>query len=124
MLHVGVLFHLRRPKGAELTHRKLNYSLRCCAGSPRAQHVPGHDLSVPKTATATGVLGSQYTFFFIQCIFLFLSILLVRHTVTCWKAADPAVKKRHYRAIAAIVMFLLLLAVLMTFFVFAGKTTS
>jgi hypothetical protein len=76
----------------------------------------------PESWAAAGFFGSQYTFFFIQCIFLFLSVLLIHHTLACWKAADPAIKKRFYRGIVAIVTFLLFLSVLVAFFVFAGKT--
>jgi hypothetical protein len=78
----------------------------------------------PEAWDAAGFFGSQYIFFFIQCIFLFLSIWLIRHTLACWKAADPAIRKRFYRGIAAIVIFLLLLSVLVAFFVFAGRTRT
>jgi len=78
----------------------------------------------PESWAVSGFFGSQYTFFFIQCIFLFLSILLIRHTATRWKAADPAIKHGYYRGIAAIVIFLFLLSVLVAFFVFAGRTAT
>jgi hypothetical protein len=78
----------------------------------------------PESWAAAGFFRSKYAFFFIQCIFLFLSMWLIRHTVTCWKATDPAIKKAYYRGIAAAVIFFLLLMMLVAFFVFAGKTAT
>ena len=76
----------------------------------------------PESWAAAGFLFSHFTFFFIQGIFLFLSIALLRYTVRRWKLTDASIKKRYYFAIAALIAFFLFLSALILIFVFAGKT--
>ena len=72
----------------------------------------------PQSWTSAGFLKSQYSFFFLQFIFLFLSILLLRYTLIRWKAADPVFKKRLFVATAAIVALLVFLLGFVSLFVF------
>jgi hypothetical protein len=78
----------------------------------------------PESWAMAGFFHSQYTFFFIQCIFLFLLILLLRYTRERWKTAELAFRKRCYFAFSAIGALLLFLSALVAFFLFAGRTMS
>lgn len=83
----------------------------------------GLSKKLPDSWAAAGFFGSAYVFFFLQFVFLVLSILLVRYTWSCWKTADPAVKKRYYWAVGVIVVFFLCLSALVAMFVLPGRTT-
>jgi hypothetical protein len=74
----------------------------------------------PQSWAEAGFYRSSYVFLIIQCIFLFLSILLFRFTIISWQTADPAVKKRFYLGIAAVGALMLLLSALVMIFVCAG----
>jgi hypothetical protein len=78
----------------------------------------------PDSWAAAGFLNSEYIFFFWQLVFLVLSIWLVRYTWRCWKAADPAVRRRYYWGVAVIVVFFLSLSALVAMFVLPGRTGS
>ncbi|UCE17908.1 MAG: hypothetical protein JSV84_13690 [Gemmatimonadota bacterium] len=78
----------------------------------------------PDAWAAAGILFSQYTFFFIQSIFLFLSIMLFRYTIRRWKLTDTSVRNRYYLAIAAIIAFFLFASALVLFFVLRVRGKS
>ncbi|UCE18529.1 MAG: hypothetical protein JSV84_17030 [Gemmatimonadota bacterium] len=78
----------------------------------------------PDSWVTAGFLFSHYTFFCIQCIFLFLSIVLLRYTIRRWKVADASVKKRYYLAIASVIAFFLFASALVVFFVLAGRAKT
>ena len=78
----------------------------------------------PDSWATAGFLFSQYTFFFIQCGFLVLAMVLVRYTYSRWKLVDAAVKKRYYFTIIVSVAFLLSISVLVIFFVFTGRSRT
>ena len=78
----------------------------------------------PDSWATAGFLLSHYTFFFIQCIFLFLSIMLFRYTIRRWKLTDTSVKDRYYLAIASVIAFFLFASALILFFVLAGKAKT
>ena len=78
----------------------------------------------PESWAKAGFFQSQYIFFFIQCIYLFLLILLLQYTRKRWKTAEPAFKKRCYFAFASTGALFLFLSALVAFFLFAGKTIS
>ena len=78
----------------------------------------------PESWSMASIFRSQYTFFFIQCIYLFLSILLLRYTRERWKTAEPAFRKRCYLTFAAFGVSFLFLSALVAFFLFADRMIS
>ena len=75
----------------------------------------------PQSWDSAGFFVSEYTFFFIQCVFLFLSILLLRYTRDYWKANPFTIPKRYYFYFAVIIAIFLFLLFLVLIFLFAGK---
>ena len=78
----------------------------------------------PDSWDAAGFLFSHFTFFFIQCVFLVLTIMLLRYTFRRWKLTDASVKKRFCFALGAIIVFFLFASALVLFFVLAGKAKT